>query len=234
MKVSRTVPSRSGRGPSLRRAAVLAAGAALVLSSCSSNPPGVAADVNGQQITDQQVDDFAKVLCSLSSQGSATSAQPSSTARFSSLQILLGDELAAGMTDVSAVPETAVSQALQQLESSRSTLPESLRGTFDTVAREYAQAQTAIIDVGRKSLEGQGKKNVSDQDAFTEGERLRTQYASKADVEIDPRFGTMENGQLKPGDGSLSVPVSEFAREASAAQPSSSLVAQLPASQKCS
>ena len=233
MKVSRSVPSRPGRSSARRRAAVLAAGAALLLSSCSSNPPGVAADVNGQRITDRQVDDFAKVLCSLSSQG-ASSAQPSSTARFSSLQILLGNELAAGVADLSSVSETAVSQAMQQLETSRSSLPESQRATFDTVAREYAEAQTAIVDLGRKSLESQGKKNVSDQDAFTEGERLRTQYASKADIEIDPRFGTMKNGQLTPADGSLSVPVSDFAREASAAQPSSSLVAQLPASQTCS
>ena len=233
MKVSRTVPSRPRRSPARRRVALLAAGTALLLSSCSSNPPGVAADVNGQRITDKQVDDFAKVLCSLSSQG-GQAAQPSSTARFSSLQILLGNQLAESMTDVSSVSESAVSQAMQQLETSRSTIPESLRGTFDTVAREYAQAQTAIVELGRKSLEAQGKRNVSDQDAFTEGERLRTQYASKADIEIDPRFGTMESGQLKPGDGSLSVPVSDFAREASADQPSSSLVAQLPASQKCS
>ena len=233
MKVSRTVPSRSSRSSARRRAAVLAAGAALLLSSCSSNPPGVAADVNGPRITDQQVDDFAKVLCSLSSQG-GSAAQPSSTARFSSLQILLGNELAEGMTDVSSVSESAVSQAMQQLETSRSALPASLRSTFDTVAREYAQAQTAIVDLGRKSLESQGKQNVSDQDAFEEGDRLRTQYASKADIEIDPRFGTMEDGQLKAEDGSLSVPVSSFAREASKAQPSSSLVAQLPASQKCS
>jgi len=233
VKVSRTLPTRARRRPSRRRVAVLAAGAALLLSSCSTNAPGVAADVNGQRITDKQVDDFAQVLCSLSSQG-GSSDQPSSTARFSSLQILLGNELAAGMTDLSSVPETSVSQAMQQLETSRDSLPESLKGTFDTVAREYAQAQTAVIDLGRKSLEAQGKKNVSDQDAFTEGERLRTQYASKADVQIDPRFGTMENGQLKAGDGSLSVPVSDFAREATAAQPSSSLVSQLPASQKCS
>lgn len=215
------------------RAGFLAAAAALLLSSCGgSNAPGVAAEVNGQRITDRQVDDFAKVLCSLSSQG-ATSSQPSRTARFSSLQILVSDQLTAGMTDLSQVPESAVSQAMQQLASSRDALPQSLQGTFDTVAREYAQAQTAIIDLGRKSLEAQGKKNVSDQDAFTEGERLRTEYASKADVEVDPRFGTMVSGKLQPSDGSLSVPVSDFAREASAAQPSSDLVSQLPASQKC-
>jgi hypothetical protein len=212
---------------------VLAAGAALLLSSCSSNPPGVAADVDGQRITDHQVDDFAKVLCSLSSQGGSAT-QPSRSARFSSLQILLADELAAGMTDLGSVSETAVSQAMQQLATSRDALPESLKSTFDTVAREYAQAQTAIIELGRKSLESQGKKNVSDQDALAEGERLRTQYANKADVKVDPRFGTMVDGQLQSSDGSLSVPVSDFARQASAAQPSAALVSQLPASQKCS
>jgi hypothetical protein len=215
------------------RTAVLAAGAALLLSSCGSTAPGVAAVVNGQRITDQQVDAFAKVLCSLSSQGGAGS-QPTKSARFGSLQILLADQLASGMTDVQSVDQQSVAQAMQQLAPSRDALPESLKGTFDTVAREYARAQTAIIDVGRKSLESQGKKNVSDQDAFTEGERLRTQYADKADVQIDPRFGTLVGGKLQPSDGSLSVPVSSFAREAAAAQPGADLVSQLPASQKCS
>jgi hypothetical protein len=138
------------------------------------------------------------------------------------------------MTDVGAVSQTAVSQAMQQLATSRDALPETLKPTFDTVARQYAQAQTALIDLGRKSLEAQGKTNVSDQDAFTEGQRLRTQYASKAKVQVDPRFGVLAAGQLQPNDGSFSVPVSDFARQAAASQPSATFVSQLPASQKCS
>jgi hypothetical protein len=235
VKVSRTAPSSARRRPGRTRAAVVAAGAALLLSSCSSTTPGVAAEVNGQRITDKQVDDFAKVLCSLSQGGSSgTTAQPTKTARFSSLQILLDNKITAGMTDIGSVPQASVAQAMQQLATSRDALPESQKGTFDTVARQYAQAQTAIIDLGRRSLEAQGKKNVSDQDAFTEGERLRTQYASKAGVKIDPRFGSMSSGKLQPSGGSLSVAVSDFARQADASQPSSTFVSQLPASQKCS
>ena len=138
------------------------------------------------------------------------------------------------MTDVTAVSQQAVAQAMQQLAASRAGLPKDLQGTFDKVAGEYARAQTAIIALGRKSLEAQGQKKVSDQDAFNEGERLRTQFASKANVKVDPRFGTIVSGKLQPSDGSLSVPVSDFAKEAASAQPSSTLMAQLPASQKCS
>jgi hypothetical protein len=134
------------------------------------------------------------------------------------------------------VNQARVNGIEQQLNQSRSTVDEADQDTFDTVVGEFARAQSATIDLGRAALEAAGKSGpISDQDAFTAGDRLRTVYAArKADIEVDPRFGTMVNGVLKPGSGSLSVPVSQGARDAEASSPVGSHVSALPASQKCS
>ena len=57
-------------------------------------------------------------------------------------------------------------------------------------------------------------------------------------MEVSPRFGRVQNGQLLAGDGSLSVPVSETAlsfKGGSTDDPfGSGSTADYPASQRCS
>ena len=60
----------------------------------------------------------------------------------------VGDKLASGMTDAGSVSEAAVAQAVQQLASSRDALPESLKGSFDSVARQYADGFREVFDEG--------------------------------------------------------------------------------------
>jgi hypothetical protein len=220
------------------RRAIAGVGVALLLTACGEGPgPGVAADVNGQQITDQEVDDFAQVLCSLGGTQGSSGGTPTSQVRSQSLQILMTIALTNDMTDVSQnVNQARVSSIEQQMNQSRSTVPAASQDTFDTVVAKFALAQSATIDLGRQALEAAGKTGpISDQDAYNAGNRLRTVYAAdKADIEVDPRFGTMVNGALKAGSGSLSVPVSQGARDAEAPTPVGAHVSALPASQKCS
>lgn len=224
MKVSRT---------SFRGAAVAAA-AGLLLSACGATAPGVAATVEGDRITDEQVDDFARVLCALGSVQGTESGSASKDARFASLQILLSNQLAGDVADLDAVPRGEVSAILQGMVAARDTVPEELRETFDDVAAEYARSQSAVIDLGRESLHKSGQQGeVPDDAAYAEGTRLLAEYAKDADIEIDPRFGELVDGELRPADGSLSVPVSELAVQGAAEQPGEALVSLLPASQKC-
>jgi len=212
-----------------------AAATAMLLSACGSTSTGVAAQVGDDRISTQEVDDFAEVLCSLGGLPGGEGGTPASVARQQALQILLGDVLAQKVTDVDAVDQATVQSAIQQLSAQRQSVPADLQDTFDDVVEEYARAQNALVALGRKSLEASGKQGqITDQEAYAEGQRLQTQYAKKADVEVDPRFGTFEDGQLKPGQGSLSVPVSDLAVQGAAPTPDASFVAQLPASQKCS
>ena len=228
-----TQPRRGAHRARRTAAALLAAGAAMALTACSGPPPGVAAEVDGQRITDEQVDEFAEVLCALGTTQGGEAGTPSKSARFGALSILLADKLAEGVADPDSVDRAAVAGALEQLSASREVLPEGLRETFDSVAEEYSRAQTAILELGRSSLAEAGNAEPTEDEALAEGERLRAAYAQEADVEIDPRFGELVEGQLRPTNGSLSVPVSDFAEKTAAAQPPADLAALLPASQKC-
>lgn len=227
----RTAPRR-GRAA----ASVAALSAALLLSSCGGNAPGVAATVAGDRITDEKVDEFAQVLCSLGGLPGGEGGTPTRTARFSSLQILIANELADDIADVESVDKSGVALTVESLNAGRDTIPADVRDTFDEVVQEFATAQQAILELGRESLEenGQGEDAAAnDEAAFAEGDRLRSEYAAEADIEVDPRFGAVEDGVVTPADGSLSVPVSELAVQGAAEQVEDGFVSALPATQKC-
>ena len=217
------------------RGAGAAAAAALLLSSCGSTAPGVAAEIEGERITDQQVDDFAEVLCAIGGVQGTESGVPSRTARFTSLQILFTNQLTEEVADLDAVPQASVSAVLQGMAAARDILTEDQQETFDEVAEEFARAQSATLELGRQALAeaGQPADKITEDLAYAEGQRLLAEYAADADVEVDPRFGEVVDGLLQPANGSLSVAVSDLAVQADAPQVGEELVSLLPASQKC-
>jgi len=214
--------------------AALAATAALVLSSCGSTAPGVAAQVGEDTITDDQVDDFADVLCSIGGVPGGESGAPTKAARFASLQILLSNELTADVADLDEVPAESVQAILQGMAEARDALSADQQETFDEVAEEFARAQAAIIELGREALTVEGQAaEIPDEEAYAEGQRILDEHAAGADIEVDPRFGEVVDGVLQSSNGSLSVPVSELAVQGAAPEAGEELVSQLPASQKC-
>jgi hypothetical protein len=125
---------------------------------------------------------------------------------------------------------------VEALNAGRETVPEDVRDTFDEVVREFAVAEQAILELGLESLQDSGQGDpatINEEAARAEGARLRSEYAAEADIEIDPRFGTVEDGVVRPADGSLSVPVSELAVQGAAEQVEDGFVSALPATQKC-
>jgi hypothetical protein len=215
---------------------VAALSAVLLLSSCGGNAPGVAATVAGDRITDQKVDEFAQVLCSLGGLPGGEAGTPTRTARYSSLQILIANELADDVADMESVDKSGVALTVQSLNAGRESVPEDVRDTFDEVVQEFATAQQAILELGRESLEESGQADetaINDEAAFAEGDRLRSEYAAQAEIEVDPRFGTVEDGVVTPADGSLSVPVSDLAVQGAAEQLEEGFASSLPATQKC-
>lgn len=235
MSVSSSVSSRR---PSRGRRAALVAAAALVASSvagCGDVAPGVAAQVEGDEISVERVDDFAVLLCNLGGLPGGEGAT-TKTARQQALTLLLGNELAFDLIDEDAVDPTAVQQAVAQNAAARENVPEDLVGTFDAFVEEFTVAQIGLVELGRRSLEESGAPadQLTDDVAFQEGQRLRQEYAEAADVEVDDRFGTVEAGVVVADPGSLSVPVSDLAVQSSQAETPATLAEMLPPAQKCS
>ena len=92
-----------------------------------------------------------------------------------------------------------------------------------------------LIEVGRRELAKTGAQNVTEEQAVSEGTKLRNAWAAKhVDVSVDPRFGAYSKNALLNQSGSLSVAQSQSATDGGSPDPSQGWVASLPASQKCS
>lgn len=229
----RSLPARHRRR--LPAVAGLTALAVTSLTACSGPGPGVAADVEGTQISTSEVDDFALLLCSLGGVPGGEEAATKS-ARQQALTLLIGNVVAFDLIDEDAVDPAAVEQAVAQNAQAREGLPEDEVATFDAFVEDFSRAQIGLVELGRESLEEQGQNpaEITEEVAFAEGQRLRQERAAATDIELDPRFGSVTGGVVGPSSDQLSVPVSDLAVEGSSAEPSATLGGLLPASQKCS
>lgn len=219
------------------KGSVLALVAAFAMSACATHP-GSAAVIGSESVSDSQVDEVATALCS--AQGGGQGQQPqdlaSRAARQGALDVLINSSLSRQFGESQGVQpdQEQVSAALAANAKSISGLPAAEREVFKQTLREYAEGQLMLIDVGRRELAKTGGKNVTEQQAVSEGTKLRNAWAAKnLDVSVDPRFGEYSKNSLLPKSGSLSVAASSKAADGSSPDPSQGWVASLPASQKC-
>ena len=228
---ARSAVARTVRGAAAALVPVLVTA---LLAGCGQNPPGVAAEVGSDRITDDQVDALAEALCVLSTGSAQDPAQggpvPTQQVRRQALQILLGNQLAAGVIEPGSVDREQLAEARQQAAPSREALPERLRGTFDDAVEGFATLQLGLGELGRASLREDGTAQPEEQEALAEGQRLLAEHAEEVGVSVDPRYGTWNEGQLEPTDGSLSVAVSDEAKASTSTQPTG---VELPANLTC-
>jgi hypothetical protein len=217
-----------------RRSKVVALGAvaALLLTGCGLRP-GQAARVGDTTIRVEQVDDFARALCTVN-KGQGASGQPTSGLRETSASVLIQNVLFQGVAKQEGltVDRPKLGTDLEQAVKTLPPMPASEKKTFTDTLRDYLTGQQYVDQLGRTQLALTDQK-ASSQAIAQAGAQQVSDYAKTVDVEVDPRFGTWSDGRLERGDGSLSVPVSSNATAAAASQPAQSFVDSLPASQKC-
>jgi hypothetical protein len=218
--------------------AVAGAVAGLFLSACSVHP-GVAAVVGDDTITDSHVDEVATALCSAQSGAGASGQQDlaSRAARQGALDVLINADLSRqyGAAKGAQANQGQVASALAANQKNIAALPAEHRAVFSKTLRDYAEGQLMLIDIGRRELTAQGKQGISDQQAVSEGTKLRNQWAAKhLRISVDPRYGEFSKGALLAKSGSLSVAQSARAADGDSPDPSAGWVASLPAAQKCS
>jgi hypothetical protein len=217
----------------ITKVSVLVAAAAMALSGCGLHP-GTAAVVGADQISDSHVDAVAQALCSANaSGGGGQPAVATKGARQGALRVLLDSALSIQFGDQKGVvaSQSQVSAALAQNHDGIQALPKDERAVFTQTLKEYAEGQLMLIDIGRRSLTEQGKAKVTDTEAVAEGQRLREKYAKTIKIEVDPRYGTFDNGTLSSQSGSLAVAESKAAKDGQGGN--ATFVSGLPATQKC-
>lgn len=219
----------------LSRFTVLATAGVLALTGCGAVHPGAAAVVGQDTISQGQVDALAQGLCSANSGGGQL--LPTREARQGALSVLLDTELSQQFAHKRGVTanQQQISQALASRSGAIAALPEDERPAFKDALVRFLEGQQMLMDIGRKSLQAQGKTNITPAQATAEGNRLRQQYVKTITVTVNPALGSFRRGTYQPAtnNGSLSVPASETARQGNSANPDASWVASLPASQQC-
>jgi hypothetical protein len=229
--------SRTFRGALL--AGVLTA--TLAMSACSVHP-GSAAYVGSQSISVGNVDDVALALCAAQEAGGQGNPQQpqelaSRAARQGALKVMIDSELSRQYGESQGIvpDQSKVSSAVAANAQSIAALPPSHRAVFTATLRDYATGQLMLVEAGRRSLEKAGQQNITEQQAVSEGTKLRNAWAEKhADVSVDPRYGSYSKNTLLSESGTLSVAETDTAPHGGSPDPSSGWGAALPASQKCS
>lgn len=214
---------------------VVSAAAALLLSSCGAGVnPGVAAEIEGEEIATSEVDDLATVICEID-KAADQGGKPMSAQRSLALTVLLAIEIGRQVGDVDAVPQQQVTQSLQAAADARELVPEDLRSYFDEIVRESTRSAVAVNQAATASLEEDGRR-PEPTTVQEEVARLQQEYLAEHPVEIDRRFGVYQDGQVVSSDGSLSVPVSDRAKSfvpQGTDDAGAAVQADLPASQLC-
>lgn len=234
------MPARTSRTRTRRaRRALVTVVAAATLAGCGAYP-GAGAVVGDTTVSQERIDDAAVALCSANITGAQAQGQPAPVlplrgARQAALQLIVESELAQQFADARGIEidQSQVSAFVDQNQQAIQQLPQDERQDFRDLLAGFRTAQLIFIAAGQKSLGAQASAPGGEQAAETEGRRLFTEWAKKVDVEVDPRYGDYQGGELKPVSGSLSIPVSESARAGAADSPSESWTAGLPASQRC-
>ena len=211
----------------------------LTLAACGDTvSPGVAAEVDGQPIQVSQVDDLARVICATQGGQQGGEKTPTASVRALALNVLLDIEVAKRVGDLRSADQKTVTQSLQSAAQARALVKASDRALFDQVVGDSTRAGLLLTQLATQEVQAAGG-DPNDQNAVqAEVAKLQAKYIKEAKVEVAPRFGTLQDGRLIAGDGSLSVPVSKTARSfkgGSSDDPfGSGNTADYPANQRCS
>ena len=205
--------------------------ALLTLSACAGLHPGVAATVGDETIPTSEVDDVTRISCDLG--GSAP--QPRSAVMRDIVNALVTTRVDTQYAESvgATYDKSQLQQRVQQLEDSLTKLSDADRDTYVQVVSDFLRSQLMLADVGAKSLQKKGTAKPAVDESVNEGSKLSAAWAKKnIDVEIDPRYNPGTSGKAGGGDGSISRPVSPYAKSASGtAKPD--FVTALPAELRC-
>jgi hypothetical protein len=241
-------------GRSLRRVVagplVGTAVAGLALSGCGvaddSLRPGLAAQVGDTGIALDRVDDAAADLCDmityLSETGSAT-AVPGAVVRDNTLQYVVLRELGEQLAEQYDVePGDLYRGSLKQNKSQLAEL--GVEGNMLDDVVPTLSSGDYFLDVaqqiGREELGLSADEDVQSE-GIAEGLRMAQAWEAEEGLEVNPRFSDMSIGDLdvivESELGDLSVPVSDFAKQAlegvDPEDPNSAYADSLPESQRC-
>ncbi|HET7682113.1 MAG TPA: hypothetical protein VFK34_00425 [Marmoricola sp.] len=210
--------------------------AALLTSGCGTSDQ-VAARVGSEQVTSSDVAVLSDMQCALVK--SAPQQQgpiPVRTLRDASVDALVHMEVVGQLIearDAGDYSGEALRQQLQGAEEALKAMPEDERQEALDLLEEYTKRELQLQQLAIDELKDQGVAQPGQQQVEETKQKLLEDYRKSIDVDVSPAFSPDDKGRPGGEDGSLSVPVSSYAKQAAQQQPDAAFVAGLPKSMRC-
>lgn len=218
----------------MKKTLALMAAAGLMLSGCNSH--AVAARVGDSTITTAQVDRIAKVECAISKSSSQPgSAEPMRLVRQTTLGRMIDLEVLkqVGKSHGGKYDAQEYTAQLQQLHQDLSRLPSAERTTGEAFFSRYIKGVLELTAAAADSLRRKGVQKADQKTLEAEMQRVYAATRSRLHIVVNPAYSPDDRGVPGAADGSLSVPVSGYAKQATSAQPDPAHVAELPRTMLC-
>lgn len=219
----------------LRTAALVGLSAAL-LAGCGSARPGVAIEVDGDQVASlSRVDQASLALCEALRPELEQSQQswPNSQVRTLTAYLLVTQEVAERIGEEEGLkPSAEYGQAVAYFENQAKNIDEDLRDDFVQLNSIGVLEADYRTQLGTKALEEMGVE-VTPEAAAAAGSQIFAAWMADHDIEVDPRFGVVvADGAFTTRNGSLGVAVSDLATTRSSTE-DLSYAASMPEGQVC-
>lgn len=233
---------------SKRRLAGLALVAVLGVSGCTFHP-GSAALVNGTKISQHDVDDLVGAACSftrLNRLADPAPSEPASSVAFFK-HLFTQDLVSFAIVDKAArLQGVTVSPAAIGKIVGQQPLPKGLSDSDESTLTDFftasarSQLQQIVIAAHLKDASVTSSEDVDEADYQTllqSADAYMARFTQQQSVQVNPAYGSWDDGAVGASDGSLSAPASEVAtkwlrlRKGSAADPAS--ISGLPPNQVC-
>lgn len=211
--------------------------AGLLLSSCGSAAPGIAAKVGDDELTVREVDRAAGQMCTaLGDQFEQQSTVlPMSFVRQGTIQLMILRAQALQVADDYGIePGSSYRNELAQRQRSAATMPRDVRSTYVELTSANALATDVVNQVGAIVLADQGVSDPTEEQTTQAGVDVFNQWPDANGIDIDPRYGLEAvDGVLKPIDTNTSVAVGELAKKGLETDPDTAFARTLPLNQRC-
>lgn len=219
-----------------KRLLPVAALSLLVLSGCAQDP-NVAARVQGQAISDHEVDVLSTALCAERSGSSGAAPTSLASVRSSALAALIDSHVDADLAKKNGLtyePLTLAKQ-MQQLDTLIAKLPSGDQKLGTTLITDLLRGQLQLQQAVVRQLESSGQQ-PTDQNVAAGVQQLESQHVATLSVKVNPRYDFSATSASGDGSQSVSEAVSSEAKSAIGVlqgKTETAYVAGLPAAQKC-
>jgi hypothetical protein len=214
------VRRRAGRVPRTAAAIVIALLGLNVLSGCSSHlTPGVAATINSDSISENQVDSIVKAACAYTAATAGANGAPAPVSLANLRATITGAVVQFAVIDRAArAMHLTVNQATIAQNGSQNTVPTglnaadtaALKGFFYDIGKSTAETQVIGAHVTNPSVTDISQVHS---DGSQQAAKYLASYVRTLDIRINPAYGVWTGSKVVGGSGSLSEPVSTLAKD---------------------